>query len=103
VNQLYIGSNGKVAAINPDSGQIKWETKLDTGSGLFSSTAYQDIAILEDGDKVFAGCNGHLFCLNPRTGNVLWHNKLKGWGNNDLSLSLNGKAVKTVSKPQQAN
>jgi len=101
MKNLFIGSNGLVAAIDSLNGSIIWEVKLDTGSSFLSSTQYQDVTILEESEYIFAGCNGHLFCLNAKTGKTLWHNKLSGWGNNDLSMSIGGKQIQAINKTEQ--
>jgi outer membrane protein assembly factor BamB len=100
-DNLYIGSNGYVAAIDARDGQELWRTQL--GSGLFSSTGHEDVCVLEHDGRIFAGCHGHLFCLEGSTGDVLWHNELKGMGHNDVTLTIAGKSVQFVSSHSQTH
>lgn len=92
---LYIGTNGTVVALRPESGEDVWRTQLNTG--FWSSTTYADVCVLEHGGTVFAGCNGHLFGLDAATGEVRWHNELKGLGHNDVTLAIAGKAIQFVA------
>jgi hypothetical protein len=96
VNSLFVGCNGKVAAIDLTTGAELWRTKLK--SGVLSATSLEDVAVLDQGDKVYAGCNGHLFCLNATTGEILWHNQLEGMGYNDVTLSIDGRSVQATRK-----
>lgn len=93
---LYIGSNGHVSAIDPQTGAEVWRTKLG-GGGMFSPTGHQDVCVLQHEGHVFAGCHGHLFCLDAATGQELWQNGLKGMGHNDVTLAMGGKSVQYVS------
>ena len=102
MDSLIIGSNGSVAAIDPESGGILWQTDLKTGS-LFSSTSRADVSVLVRGNFVFAGGAGHLFCLDAQNGEILWHNPLKGMGHNDVSLAMEGVSVQYLQKVVQRN
>jgi outer membrane protein assembly factor BamB len=93
---LYIGSNGHVAAIDVETGEEFWRSKLG-GAGIFSHTAYADVCVIEHEGRVFAGSNGHLFCLDARNGEMLWRNDLKGMGHNDVTLAIAGKSVQFVA------
>ena len=94
---LFIGTNGRVSAINPSTGSIVWSTELDEGSFL-TSTGGQDVSVLVHQGTVYAGCYGHLFGLDAASGNVLWHNELKGQGHNDISLTMDGVSVQFLQK-----
>jgi outer membrane protein assembly factor BamB len=94
---LVIATNGSVAAIDPSSGVVLWQTRLDTGA-LISATSGQDVAVLVRGGSVFAGAAGHLFCLDAQNGSILWHNPLKGMGHNDISMAIEGVAVQYLQK-----
>jgi outer membrane protein assembly factor BamB len=103
MNPLIIGSNGSVAAIDPATGAILWQTKLDTGGGVFSGMGGQDISVLLKDGRIYAGGAGHLFCLDAATGQILWHNPLRGLGHNDLSLAMEGVAVQFMTKVERRN
>ena len=92
---LYIGTNGHVAAIHPQTGKEVWRTDLD--KGLFAHAKAQDVCVLKHEDRVFAGCNGHLFCLDAASGKRLWRNDLRGLGHNDVTLAIAGKAIQFVA------
>ncbi|HUS34139.1 MAG TPA: PQQ-binding-like beta-propeller repeat protein [Verrucomicrobiae bacterium] len=92
---LYIGSNGHVAAINAQTGEELWRKKLK--EGLFSATHYEDVSVIVRDGIIYAGCSGHLFALSP-AGEVLWHNPLKGLGHNDLSLAFEGQSIQYLQK-----
>lgn len=93
---LYIGINGRVAAIDPQSGREVWRVELPS-SGFFSSTSGSDVCVLEHDGRVFAGCNGYVFALDGATGAILWQNELEGMGHNDVTLSVAGKSVQFVA------
>jgi len=98
---LFIGTNGMVMAIDSSTGRELWRTKLG-GGGLFSSSRYQDVAIVEHEDSLFAGANGKLYCLDKSSGRTKWNNELSGAGYNDLCLSIAGKRAFTKS-PEKKN
>lgn len=93
---LFIGCNGTVAAIDPESGNEVWRTALQ--GGFFSSTTRQDICLIEDRGIVYAGCNGHLFALDARNGGIYWQNELRGLGYNDVTMAMAGKSVQMVTR-----
>ncbi len=94
-NNLFILSNGKVAAINKKDGSIVWEIKLKQYVKSTSTmTAVGQISL--EGDKLYIGVSGILLCLQAKDGSLVWANELKGWGfsfvsmanvNNDASAS----------------
>lgn len=93
---LYIGTNGYVAAIDPETGSEIWRTELPSES-FFSSTSGSDVCVLEQEGRVFAGCNGYLFAVDGTTGEVVWQNGLEGMGHNDVTLSIAGKSIQFVA------
>jgi outer membrane protein assembly factor BamB len=68
---LYIGVGSHVVAVQANSGEELWRTKLKT-------TSY--VTVYREGEQLFAGAGGELFCLDPSSGSILWRNKLKGLG-----------------------
>jgi outer membrane protein assembly factor BamB len=96
---LYIGCNGHVLAINPSDGLEIWRTPLT--AGLFGTTSFMDVCVLEHDGTVFAGSNGHLFALDGATGEMLWHNNLEGLGHNDVTLTMAGKSAQSTSTKSQ--
>ncbi|MCD6052327.1 MAG: PQQ-like domain [Verrucomicrobia bacterium] len=100
MSPLIIGTNGYVAAINPATGEVRWQTSLDTGEFL-SSTTHEDVSVLVRENIVYAGVAGHLYGLHADTGEILWHNSLSGLGHNDISLAMEGVSVQFVQKVQR--
>ncbi len=72
VDQLiFVGFNGKAAALDRDTGEIVW-TNNQMKSG--------NVTFLLDEDRLIASTNGYIYCLDPLTGQILWHNPMKGYG-----------------------
>jgi outer membrane protein assembly factor BamB len=84
-NNLFILSNGKVAAISKKDGSIVWEIKLK--QYIKSSTAYAIGQISLEGDKLYIGISGILVCLYAKDGSLAWTNELKGWGYGFVSIA----------------
>jgi alcohol dehydrogenase (cytochrome c) len=76
---------GAVRAMNPVTGEIKWEHKLFTPpwAGLLSTA----------GNLVFGGTNeGQVFALNATTGKPLWRYQAGGAArSNPISYAVDGK------------
>ena len=68
---LIIGLKGTVVAVDRNSGETIWSTRLK-GSN-FVTVAVEEGAI-------FAATGGRLYRLDPSSGNVLWTNNLPGLG-----------------------
>lgn len=68
---LFLGTGGKVLALDAATGTEIWRTKLKaTGTVLLH----------RDETHLYASISGELFCLDPDSGSIKWHNKLKGLG-----------------------
>ena len=99
-NNLFIFSNGKVAAINKKDGSIIWEIKLK--QYVKSTMDYSVGQINLDGDKLFVGVSGIIVCLNAKDGSLVWVNELKGWGYSFVSMAnvnndANAAAIKAAA------
>ncbi len=68
---IFVGLNGRVSALDRDTGEIAWETREKLAG---------DVSLLLDGDRLIAAVNGYLYCFGAGDGRVLWHNPLKGYG-----------------------
>jgi outer membrane protein assembly factor BamB len=77
-NHLFIFSNGKLAAINKQNGEIVWEVKVKTYLTNAVSLVYAQLQV--EGDKIYLGTSGILLCLSTKDGSLIWKNVLKGWG-----------------------
>jgi outer membrane protein assembly factor BamB len=84
-NNLFIFSNGKVAAINKKDGAIVWEIKLKQYVKATLSYAVGQISL--EGDRLYIGVSGILICLKAKDGSLLWVNELKGWGYGFVSMA----------------
>lgn len=85
---LIIGIGGHVVALNADTGEELWRTKLKS---------FALVTIWLVGKHVYAGTSGELFCLEARTGSLLWQNNLKGLG---LVSFANGDAAAAYTEMQ---
>jgi outer membrane protein assembly factor BamB len=93
---LFIGSNGHVCAIDPQSGVEIWRTRLQ--ESVFSATRSEDVSVIVKEGTVYAGSQGHLFALSGSSGDILWHNELKGLRFNEISLAFEGHSVQYLQK-----
>jgi outer membrane protein assembly factor BamB len=85
-NNLFIFSNGKVAAINKKDGSIVWEIKLKQYvKNAATMGAIGQISF--EGDKLYIGVSGILVCLYAKDGSLAWTNELKGWGYSFVSMA----------------
>lgn len=85
-NNLFIFSNGRVAAINKKDGQIIWEVKLRQYlSSASLANAVGQISV--ENDKIFVGVSGILLCISTKDGALIWKNELKGWGFQFISMA----------------
>lgn len=84
---LYIGVNGRVIALNKYDGTKIWQTDLRR-SFHYSGNSY--VAVLVDGERVYAHTYGELFCLDGRTGEQLWTNRLPGLGYELATIAVAG-------------
>lgn len=94
-NNIYIFSNGRVAAINKKDGSIVWEIKLK--QYISTSTAYTVAQISVEDDKIFVGVSGILLCLSTKDGSLIWKNELKGWGYSYVSIANAGSTDQSSS------
>lgn len=99
-NNLFIGSNGCVAAIDVTTGEERWRTTLQ--GGVFAATSSADVSVIARGGFVFAGSQGHLFCLDAESGTPVWHNELKGMGYNDVALAMDGISIQFLPKTERS-
>jgi outer membrane protein assembly factor BamB len=84
-SNLFILSNGRVAAINKKNGEIIWEVKLKTYVSNAVSFAIGQISV--DADKIYVGASGIILCLSTKDGSLIWKNELKGWGFQFVSIA----------------
>lgn len=96
---LFIGSCGRVSAIDPATGRIHWTTALNS-DGVLGGRVGVDVCLLEDDGTLYAGCNGHLFALDAQSGKVLWHNELEGFGHHPVTLAMHGKSVQVLTRTE---
>jgi outer membrane protein assembly factor BamB len=74
VNDLvFVGLNGRVIALQRDTGDLLWKWAPTTTAAGF-------VAFVVDGDRLFVSDNGYIYCLDALTGEEIWHNPLTGFG-----------------------
>lgn len=69
---LFLAFRAQVIALDRASGRILWSWRARAGKGF--------VALLMDGDLLFASIHGYTYCLDPLTGRELWFNPLDGFG-----------------------
>jgi outer membrane protein assembly factor BamB len=99
-NNLFILSNGRVAAINKKDGSIIWEVKLRNYLSSKMTLTFGQLTV--EGDKLFIGATGILLCLRTKDGSLVWKNELKGWGYSFVSLANTGNEAAAASAAQAA-
>ena len=70
---LFVGFNGRVVALEQRSGELVWEWKCPKPSS-------QMVAVLVQGDRIYASSAGYTYCLDALNGEQLWDNPLTGLG-----------------------
>lgn len=83
---LYIGTNRFVAALDPNTGEEFWRTKLPKTAGG------GPVTLLIKGRNLYAGYNGEVFCLTKQDGAIVWHNSLRGLGYHPILMAMEGAA-----------
>lgn len=92
-SSIFIGIDGKVVALDPNTGAEVWRTKLKTGD-------FVNVTLLDG--NLYATAKGELFCLDPATGNIRWQNQLKGLGRGLVTIaSSNGQQTVVMREKQQ--
>ncbi len=96
-NNLFILSNGRVAAINKKDGQIIWEIKLR--QYLSSSSVANAVGqIAVEDNKIYVGVSGILLCISTKDGALIWKNELKGWGYQFVNMAnVNNNAASAAA------
>jgi outer membrane protein assembly factor BamB len=70
---LFVGFNGRVVALEQRSGELVWDWKCPKPVG-------QMVAVLVQGERIYASSDGYTYCLDAISGEQLWDNPLKGMG-----------------------
>ncbi len=78
-NLVYIGFNSRVAALDKNTGEIRWDWRARKGSGYVS-------LLLIDDDQLIVSVIGYTYCLNALTGEEKWFNALSGFGSGVASI-----------------
>lgn len=99
-NNLFVLSNGRVAAINKKDGSIVWEVKLKTYLSSKMTLTYAQLTV--EADNLFIGASGVLLCLRTKDGSLVWKNELKGWGYSFVSLANAGNEAAAASSAHAA-
>src|SRR5947209_16466713 len=87
---VFVGLNGRVAALESATGEMVWEWRSPKGGVGY-------VNLLVEPNVVVAGNNGYIYGLDPKTGDQLWFNELKGYGLGVTSLAtLSGSTSQPV-------
>ena len=78
---LVAKATGEVVAINQDTGQIEWDTKLPS-SAYGAATVTNDVLFTTT-------YNGHLYALNTKTGAILLNKPLSAFTNSPVAIDGN--------------
>jgi outer membrane protein assembly factor BamB len=70
---VFVGLNGRVAALERETGTLLWEWRCPKPRGGY-------VTLLVDRDRLFVTVNGYTYGLDAFTGEQLWFNPLKGYG-----------------------
>jgi outer membrane protein assembly factor BamB len=76
---VYVGLNGRVAALDRNTGEAVWEWRASNGN------AY--VVMLVDRDLLLVSVDGYTYALNAYTGEEIWHNPLRGYSVGPPSLA----------------
>jgi outer membrane protein assembly factor BamB len=91
---LFLGLNGRVAAIDRESGEIVWEWTAKDPDKKRAVGGF--MTLLVDQGQLFASANGYTYRLDPVTGDELWANPLRGWGVGPTALATSTAASQQV-------
>jgi hypothetical protein len=69
---IFVALNGKVVALDRDTGEILWQWQAPHGR--------EYMTLLPDRDRLIVSYGGYMYALDPATGQQLWENPLKGFG-----------------------
>jgi hypothetical protein len=97
---LYILSGGRVAAIEKETGFIKWEVKLK--AYISSSYANSIGQIVAEDNQLYISVAGIVLCLSAKDGALIWKNELKGWGYKYVSMANTGSEATAATISAQA-
>ena len=101
---LFLGLNGRVAALDRNSGEIVWEWTAKDPDKNRAVGGY--MTLLVDQGQLFVSANGYTYRLDPITGDELWANPLRGWGVGPAALATSTAAsqqVLTAAAAEQAS
>lgn len=90
---LYVGINGYVVKIDPKNFTSRVWTYSLPGSGYHNT----NVVFEPKTGRVVAACNGYLYLLSLE-GHQLAKNSLKGMGNGEVRLALNGDRLYVASR-----
>jgi len=86
INELvFVGLNGRVAALDGATGRIVWNWKAPK-----PRSGYVSLLLLDE-RQLIASVNGYTYSLNPGTGQMHWYNELKGFGWGVTSIVAMGR------------
>src|SRR5947199_8780603 len=91
---LFVALNGRVAALDRDSGEIVWDWIAKDPDKHRAVGGY--MTLLVDQGQLFVSSNGFTYRLEAETGEQLWANPLRGWGVGPAALATSTAASQQV-------
>jgi len=91
---VFIGLNGRVAALDGATGEIVWEWQAPKGGGY--------VNLLVDDKLLIAAVMGYVYGLDPKSGDQLWFNEFKGYGVGVTSIATLGNSTSQLVVLQAA-
>jgi outer membrane protein assembly factor BamB len=88
---LYVGTNRHVAALDPQTGEELWRTRLPKCSAIGEPVTM----VIKDG-RLYVGSYGQVWCLDQRDGTLLWRNGLPKLGYHAVLLAMEGAEAGTA-------
>lgn len=82
---VFVGLNGRVAALDRESGETLWKWKAPKPWG-----GYVSLLLLNE-RQLIASVNGYTYCLDPLQGEQRWFNELPGFGSGVTSIAASGQ------------
>jgi outer membrane protein assembly factor BamB len=71
-DMVFIGLNGRVAALDRETGETVWQWRSPKGGGY--------VNLLVDRKLLIAAIGGYVYGLDAKTGEQFWFNEMKGYG-----------------------
>lgn len=82
--KIFVGARGFVAALDAESGEQVWRTRLPSGAPTSLLT------MLLKGGRLYMGYADRAYCLESNTGAILWTNEVGAPDDQPMRLAMPG-------------